>query len=560
MGIENLQELFPCNVPLCPKILRSKADFESHILAEHGEKTTWNFDIDSTDFDFEPATDELDKSGSTLSPIKCEKGKSKRKQPEDEKNEARLTRISCSASAKIDTKIPSSVLVTQALKSEENSPEIPDDNIKPLAPIIKTETYDELSPKNLKRKYTKRPKSDVVKVAKNPLPRSLVKSKSDFSIDRIESLIKISLSLEAKQKFETLIEEGKDQEIYCNIFGNIFMTAEFPLGLKCRNWICKFCPNGKFLGSREEFEAHFEAFGHGKLLYTCELCNKTQKSFETLKSHLRFKHFTDAKCDTCEEVFPTVGKMLTHKLNVHKIGGYQCDMCTKMCPSMQRLKIHVQENHSGQTFSCSTCMRVFKTKGSCVAHEATHSGKVYECEFCIDTFVSEIGKAKHEKFQHSQDFQKHACDECGKVFNQKTSLNTHKKYHQRHPDLVCEVCNKLFHKRYAKALHKKVVHEHERRFACERCEFRTVSNGKLDHHIKKTHENQQEICFLCNIVVKHPYQHVRSAHSDKPTAWKEFMERKKAAMRMLKIRTKEEVIEPEEQELLPSDHDIYPEQ
>jgi len=596
MEMDNInQELFPCNVPLCPKTLKSKAAFENHILVEHGKKKQWSLDIPSTDFDFESASDKSDdddddfESESEAIPSYSSRAPGlENKEPVDKNQDPILPRkkiVSNTKSYREKLKVLP-ITITPALKSNQIKTSNPvkeesNNEKESLLPSIKSENSAEVTPKRIKREYTKHPQSDVKKVPR--VPTILVRNKSDFSIEKIESLIKIKLSPEAECTFRKLIEEGKDQEIYSNMFGNIFWTAELPHGLKCRNWICKFCPNGKFLGSRDEFEAHFEAFGHGKLVYTCELCNKTQKKFELLKSHLKNKHFTDAKCDVCEQVFQTEGKMLMHKLTDHKIGGYQCDMCTKMCPSMQRLKIHVQENHTGQTFSCSTCMKVFKNKGLCVAHESTHSGKVYECEYCIDTFISEAGKAKHVKFQHTENFEKFTCEECGRAFNQKTSLNTHIKFHQRHPDLVCDVCGKLFHKRYAKVQHKKIVHENIRRFACDRCGFRTVSNGKLDHHIEKTHENKQEVCFLCNILVKHPYQHVRSAHSDKPTAWKEYMARKKAAMKLLKTRTKKEVLDDEEassgvafldkseketehtfidrdQESLPSDYDIYPEQ
>ena len=573
------QELFPCNSPLCPETLKSKAAFENHMLVEHGEKKLWSIDdVPNTDFNFEP--DDNDCESEETSSITNRALTLRNEESGGKKHEPKVPRkktVSNTKSYREKLKVLP-ITITPAAKSERNSSTsvkiLKDGNDesfeeKVLLSSIKSDNSSECAPKKIKREFSKLPKSGVLKGPRDQT--ILVKNKSEFSIEKIESLIKIKLSPEAEATFRKLIEEGKDQEIYSNMFGSIFGTAEFPQGLKCRNWICKFCPNEKFLGSREEFESHFEAFAHGKIVYTCELCSKKLKKFEGIKSHLKIKHFTDAKCDVCEELFPTDEKLLMHKLKVHQIGGYQCDMCTKMCPSMQRLKIHVQENHTGQTFTCSTCMKVFKNKGLCVAHESTHSGKVYECEYCIDTFISEAGKAKHVKFQHTEDYEKFTCEECGRAFNQKTSLNTHRKFHQRHPDLVCEICGKLFHKRYAKENHKKIVHDKIRRFACSICTFRTVSNGKLDHHIQKTHENKQEVCFLCNIVVKHAYQHVRSAHSDKPTAWKEYMARKKAAMKLLKTRTKKEVLDHENisavvdsldksEEVLPSDFDIYPEQ
>jgi len=595
------QDLYPCSVALCPKTLQSKAEFEEHVFGEHCKKNNLDVVVSSKEFHFdsEPVDsvtsafktsksggefdfvcdDDEDESGDvvrpgTISPV------SNKENPE----QARIP-------------IPPTVVLSEVnrqssyTKLEQNPiqgslPDLPDgtgqmvENLKSgfkLEPVclLDIKTEEEENEHNVQyvqnkktKQFSKRLQSNVVhRIGR--MQETLIRNKSAFTIQKIEALTKITLSPEAKLNFETLINEGRDQEIYSQIFGNIFCIANLPSSVKCRSWICRSCPEGKFLGSREDFEEHFKILHHGKLLYTCELCNKTQKSFRVLKVHLKSKHFTDAKCERCAEIFPTEGKLLTHKLNVHGIGGYQCDQCSKMCPSMARLKVHVRENHSGLSFSCSTCMKVFKTKGACVQHEATHSGRVYECEYCIDTFISETGKAKHVKFQHTLDFEKFTCEVCGKEFGERTNLTSHMKFHQKHEDLICEICGKLFNKMYAKRKHKMAVHDNIRSHACDRCDFRTTSNAKLKHHIMKTHENQQEVCFLCNQYVKHPYQHVRSAHADKPTAWKEYMERKKVATKLLKSRAKPEDLKspsptkhiPREEngtEVLPSDFNIYP--
>ena len=508
------QELFPCNVPLCSKTSTSKADFEKHILMKHSEDKAETWDkVVNMDFDFDDNEDVNYKP------------------------------------------------VAQSIKAEAKTDAF---EFKPIPLNIKTESKVKI-PVKIKQNATKVSKSGKTKIGK--VQQNLVKNRSEFSIHRIEALTKITLTPEARINFQALIQEGRDQEIYCKIFGNVFWTSYLPYSIKCRNWLCRSCPNNKFLGSREEFEKHFNLYEHGNITYICELCSKTQKTFELIKSHLKNKHFTDAKCDMCEEIFPSNDKMQMHRLKVHQVGGFQCDICTKMCPTMLRLNSHVQENHRNQTFTCSTCMKVFKTKGTCTAHEAIHSGKVYECEYCVDKFISEAGMTRHVKYQHTKDFEQYTCDQCGTLFKEITRFNQHIKFHQRHKDLVCEICDKLFHARKTKVLHKKIIHDNIRNFACVRCEFKTVSNGKLNRHILKTHENQQEVCFLCNTVVKHAYHHVRSAHKDQPTAWKEFMDRKRVAMKLLK--TKKVQDEKESSDLaastdmdlnmLPSDFDIYPE-
>ena len=89
-------------------------------------------------------------------------------------------------------------------------------------------------------------------------------------------LTKIKLSKEAQADFETLIREGKDQEIYCKLFGNIFKTSDMPFSDGySRSWICKSCPSEKFFGPKQEFEEHFKYNEHGRTAYICELCSRS---------------------------------------------------------------------------------------------------------------------------------------------------------------------------------------------------------------------------------------------------------------------------------------------
>ena len=76
------------------------------------------------------------------------------------------------------------------------------------------------------------------------------------------------------------------------------------------------------------------------------------------------------------------------------------------------------------------------------------------------------------------------------------------------------------------------------------CDFKTVSNGKLKRHIRKVHEDEQEICVICNIIVKHAYHHVRTAHKDKPNAWQEIMDRKREVENMFKSKEFQQGIKP----------------
>jgi len=386
----------------------------------------------------------------------------------------------------------------------------------------------------LKSEKIKKPK--VYQIKSEPkLTKPLIKIQSSFTIDRIETLKKASLSDEELESFNKLIAEGKDQEIYARIFGDIFFTKSYEIS---RNWMCKMCPDGKFIGSKKQFEDHFKVPKHGNVLYSCELCCKSLKSFELLKSHLKRKHFTDAMCDLCGELFPGVEQMEGHQLRVHEEGGVPCEVCSKMFLHQHRLKAHVKAKHGTESYACSICSKSFTTKGACVTHEkTTHNDVLYECSYCVDTFKGERRRDLHVRLQHTKDFEMLVCKTCGKNFKEKAGFNMHMKFHEGHKDLICEICNKLFHKTSTKKKHVAIVHNDVRNFSCERCSYRASVKAKLVRHIQKTHENHQEVCFICNMTVKHAYHHVKSAHKDYPNAWQEFMKQKKKADLLLKSKS-----------------------
>eukprot|EP00092_Neocalanus_flemingeri_P030934 GFUD01033596.1.p1 GENE.GFUD01033596.1~~GFUD01033596.1.p1 ORF type:complete len:520 (-),score=75.09 GFUD01033596.1:53-1612(-) len=512
------RELFPCSVPLCTQVSTSKVESEKHFMKNHREIKTevWSEVVDS-EFCFENIVES------------------------DEDYEESTEFQEQISVSKLSEQVPTSISIGNGL------------SLKYMRKTVKSKSSGS--------------KTNGKTILKQDW---LVRSTSNFTIQTIANLTEIKLTEEAMIDFDNLIQQGKDQEIYCKLFGNIFGSGDQSFTAKCRNWICNKCPNKKFLSFKQEFEDHFKGLNHGIIAYTCELCSKSLKSLEILKVHLKTKHFTDAKCEICMVVCSTKNTLLTHKLKVHNEGGYQCDSCIKMCSTMLLLKAHVRDQHGDKSFPCSTCGKVFKNKANCAGHELIHTGKEFECEFCILKFKSEIGFNRHVKLEHTKNFEVLNCHECGATFKVKTKFNTHMKFHQKHPDLICDICDKLFHSRTAKVLHKETVHLKNRRFACDQCEFRTVSNGKLKKHIQKVHENQHEMCFLCNQSVKHAYHHVKTAHKDQPTAWQEFMVRKREVLTKLKSKTVEEDIKPfkelletiqseqkvEDEECLPSDQDI----
>ena len=216
---------------------------------------------------------------------------------------------------------------------------------------------------------------------------------------------------------------------------------------KPRHRVCNICD--------AVFECSADLYAHRRrehtnredFMYVCECCERRFQFPSTLIEHLSTHE--DTICETCNCQFRTYCELYRHRL-VH----------------------HAAARAAGQRlFICRVCGRAFPTKPELQQHRTSH----LKCESCGRFFLKPSKLRRHapscgkrqEKKRAAEDMKKllneddgspeegYLCTECGKTFEHKTSLISHKKAHvsdefyenmYASTHYTCETCGRAFPK------------------------------------------------------------------------------------------------------------------
>ena len=98
---------------------------------------------------------------------------------------------------------------------------------------------------------------------------------------------------------------------------------------------------------------------------TCEECNSTFKTKQTLRQHKVYKHSGKVWiCDLCNKTFNQSGTLATHKL-LHTGFTIKCDVCDSKFRNNFDLKVHKSRYHYGnleKKHVCTICNKSFFKK------------------------------------------------------------------------------------------------------------------------------------------------------------------------------------------------------
>ena len=480
------KEMFVCPRPYCTRILLSQPQLEDHIEAEHSKPTSSNkyFELQFS-FDQEQGGQhqEITKLGEEV---------------DEDEFEFEPTYLE-----------PEGVVMDQVeKKTEEARTVVSGDKLSALIDLMKVKrATKEKAEKEMR--WKKKAKNRILfKIKSETFIR---KSKSSFTMDYIEKRLD-NLEEKTRAEFQVLIDEGRDEEIYRKIFGDLNTNRE---------WVCIFHKNGKFQGKRRAFENHFKEEHGERIIYTCELCQKQHKKFSQFGEHLREAHYKETQCDTCKLSYSSSSKLLTHLLKIHGSGGFPCDLCEKKVATKHYLKAHRLTNHSSAMFPCTTCSKYFKTKNRVEQHEKIHS-RLPKVKNEKET-KSRI--EQHEKKIYRRLPKMKTCEACGRMVNS-TKFAVHKKFHMKHESLQCKKCEKFFRSPNAVKYHVRTVHDRIREYSCQDCLFSSSSNWHLQLHMSKVHLNILDTCHICLVKVKSEYHHVVGHHKQE-SSWKDYLEKKK---------------------------------
>nr|CAI5835594.1 unnamed protein product [Callosobruchus analis] len=204
------------------------------------------------------------------------------------------------------------------------------------------------------------------------------------------------------------------------------------------------------------------------------------------------------KCIHCNKTFASKQALDGHIIRRHPVGKkvHECTKCTYKTVSITNLKKHMSVVHY-RFSTCAQCGESFKSKTmlddhtikkhpSCVS---SVTRKVYRCTKC-DYKTTIIHSYKAYQLKHPETDR--ICIQCNAMFKEKGHLQEH--IVQKHPEFITSVTSR--------------IHE------CTMCNFKTISNDKMQEHLLK-HTETGYTCMHCSTAFKTDYslnEHIIKKH------------------------------------------------
>ena len=196
----------------------------------------------------------------------------------------------------------------------------------------------------------------------------------------------------------------------------------------------------------------------------CPQCNRCFKNLAAVGNHVTMVHNKDSHkvfekvklpdgkvkflCDICGKGFPHNSHVIRHKMGVHQDKDapkkYVCKFkgCSYQTNVDTNFKEHEMGVHGDLTLVCDQCGQGFKCPAHLKRHTISkHSNLQLMCEHCPKTFTNLVSLKYHAE-THSE--RNRACPECGKLFNTRRALYTHKLTHNAARNFECDFCTKSF--------------------------------------------------------------------------------------------------------------------
>ncbi len=240
----------------------------------------------------------------------------------------------------------------------------------------------------------------------------------------------------------------------------------------------------------------------------CVKCKLTFSSNTLYYRHLKSVHkeTKPVQCIACPERFESTTSLNTHKFMHPTLVPFRCDVCRLRYSSKRGLEKHVISSQHAQTSEfgnwnvytefdefdqvCFLCKKKFANYSSFHMHL---------CFGCITINGSTCNMCK-SKFQTMQELQNHLVDEHKLAPEIAAEKIKSKEKALRH---TCTLCPKVLNSSSALSYHMK-VHRDDKKFKCEKCEYRTVTVGDLKKHMQKHSDEKPFKCSTCNKGFKNP--------------------------------------------------------
>ncbi|XP_047104588.1 uncharacterized protein LOC124740672 [Schistocerca piceifrons] len=234
----------------------------------------------------------------------------------------------------------------------------------------------------------------------------------------------------------------------------------------------------------------------------CELCNEQLVDRVHLKQHLKVQHQQYVKCAFCDKEFSNMKLCRDHELTHPERATYKCDICNQMFVTEGRLKNHKELIHDdlcdtfrdNDFFKCHICFKTLRTHHNLKRHLTNHekppvSVSSVSCNLCQEVFTEKSKLYQHREEKHPK---KHNCTFCNKEFLSLRSCRIHESLHPERVVYKCNICETVFLTELRLNRHKDIYH---REPYCRICRKEITDRSKLIEH-ERRHGRFKQV-FMC---------------------------------------------------------------
>lgn len=292
-----------------------------------------------------------------------------------------------------------------------------------------------------------------------------------------------------------------------------------------RPFSCHLC--NKTYVSKSVLKKHLKKH-LGLYKHSCEVCGKLFFERSALKKHMRthttnfplnkLKSEEPLQCYSCLTYFHFKYKLITHQMLEHGLCQenekcYQCPLCDikfniSSEPQTVEIKQEKRTEDDGQSQldnSAENKQNAHNTNNLLEPEYPTHLNDHKSIFAKLKITPNNLNMILSEHIKSHEYVENHMCELCYKVFESRENLMRHLKIHddKERKRFKCEQCDKRFMTNVDLGKHSNAVHERLRLHECDICGRNFSQRNNLKRHLEEVHrtDGMKFECYVCSKVL-----------------------------------------------------------